>query len=243
LFLSTHIALTVIIIVAIFLHLAPFDFSQPSIILLLIAGSLCAILIAVRIGISLWNRAEVRIFEENGLLKAEITLAKPRKVSAGQYVFLRVPSTSVLSINESHPFFIASWDQDRDKKARNVTALIQRRKGFTRLLQAQPTAVRAFLEGPYGESPLAEDYGNVILFASGIGIAAHLGCIKQLLNARDQGPTRTQVISLLWEVDEIEPWDAAIKMVHKLLDQDADRCDRETPDWKNARSRFVSSID
>jgi predicted ferric reductase len=242
LFLNTHIALTVIIIVAIFLHLAPFDFSQPSIILLIIAGSLFAILIAVRIGISLWNRAEVRIVEENGLLKAEITLAKPRQVSAGQYVFLRVPSTSALSINESHPFFIASWDQDRDNKARNVTALIQRRKGFTRLLQAQPTAVRAFLEGPYGESPLAEDYGNVILFASGIGIAAHLGCIKQLLNARDQGPTRTQVISLLWEVDEIEPWDAAIKMVHKLLDQDADRCDRETPDWKNARSRFVSYL-
>ncbi|KAH6664030.1 hypothetical protein B0J14DRAFT_661621 [Halenospora varia] len=86
------------------------------------------------------------------------------------------------------------------------------------------------LEGPYGESPLAEDYGNVILFASGIGIAAHLGCIKQLLNTRDQGSTRTQVISLLWEADEIKPWDAAIEMVHKLLDQDADRCDRETPD-------------
>jgi len=229
--------------VAIFLHLAPFDFSQPSIILLIIAGSLCAILMAARIGISLWNRAEVRIFEENGLLKADITLAKPRQVRAGQFVFLRVPSTSALSINESHPFFIASWDQDKENKTRNITALIQRRKGFTRLLQAQPTAVRAFLEGPYGESPLAEDYGNVILFASGIGVAAHLGCIKQLLNARDQGPTRTQVISLLWEVDEIEPWDAAIKMVHKLLDQDADRCDRETPDWKNARSRFVSSFD
>ena len=108
LFLSTHIALTVIIIVAIFLHLAPFDFSQPSIILLIIAGSLCAILIAARIGISLWNRAEVRIFEENRLLKADITLAKPRQVRAGQYVFLRVPSTSALSISESHPFFIAS---------------------------------------------------------------------------------------------------------------------------------------
>ena len=53
--------------VAIFLHLAPFDFSQPSIILLIIAGSLCAILMAARIGISLWNRADVRIFEENDM--------------------------------------------------------------------------------------------------------------------------------------------------------------------------------
>ena len=101
------------------------------------------------------------------------------------------------------PFAIASWDQDKENKTRNITALIQRWKGFTRLLQAQPTAVRAFLEGPYGESPLAEDYSNVILFALGIGIAAHLGCIKQLPNARDQGPLRTQVISLLWEVNEL----------------------------------------
>ncbi len=70
--------------------------------------------------------------------------------------------------------------------------------------------MKAFLEGLYDESPLAEDYGNIILFASGIGITAHLGYIKQLLNARDQGPIRTQMISLLWEVDEIKPWDAAI---------------------------------
>ncbi len=97
LFLSTNIALTVIIIVAIFLHLAPFDFSQLSIILLIIAGSLRAILIAVRIGISLWNRAEVRIFEENGLLKADITLAKPRQVRAG----LSVPSYRRLYRGES----------------------------------------------------------------------------------------------------------------------------------------------
>ena len=83
LFLNTHIALTVIMIIAVFLHLAPFDFSQLLIILLIIAGSLCAILIADRIGISLWNRAEVRVFEENGLLKANITLAKSCQIRAG----------------------------------------------------------------------------------------------------------------------------------------------------------------
>ena len=124
LFLYTYIALTVIVIVAIFLYLAPFDFLQLSIILLIIVGALYAILIATRIGISLQNRIEVRIFEENGLLKADITLAKPRQVRAGQYVFLRVPSISALSINKLHPFFIALWDQDKGNKTRNITALI-----------------------------------------------------------------------------------------------------------------------
>ncbi|KAH7416905.1 hypothetical protein BKA64DRAFT_566144, partial [Cadophora sp. MPI-SDFR-AT-0126] len=88
-------------------------------------------------------------------------------------------------------------DQEKKNKTKNITTLIQRRTGFTRLLQAQPTAVRTFLKGPYEQSPLAEDYNNIILFASGISVTAHLRCIKQLLNARDQGPTKTQVISLL----------------------------------------------
>ena len=66
--------------------------------------------------------------------------------------------------------------------------------------------------------------------------------MKQLLNARDQGPTNTRVISLLWKVDEIERWDMAIKMVHQLLDQDRDRCQKEAPDWPHASSRYVSYL-
>jgi len=68
---------------------------------------------------------------------------------------------------------------------------------------------------------------------------ARLGCIKQLLNARDQGPARTQVVSLPQEVDEIEPWDTAIKMVHKLFDQDADRCRQGDARLEKCKSQFV----
>ncbi|KAH8770308.1 hypothetical protein BGZ57DRAFT_765234 [Hyaloscypha finlandica] len=92
------------------------------------------------------------------------------------------------------------------------------------------------------QTPLSENDGNFIFFASGIGITAHVGSMKQLLNARDQGPTNTRVISLLWEVDEIERWDMAIKMVHQLLDQDRDRCQKEAPDWPHASSRYVSYL-
>ena len=51
--------------------------------------------------------------------------------------------------------------------------------------------VRAFIEGLYSYSPILRDYSNFILFALGIGIAAYLGSIKQLLDAQDQGPSNT----------------------------------------------------
>ena len=237
-----HLVCTIASMILLFLHLQPLEISSLSTNLLMVSALMCVAMMSIRIGLTLWLTADVGIFEEGGLLRAEIHLRRPCKIHAGQYVCLRIPSTSLRSFNESHPFFISSWDNDGNDNARNITVLIQRMSGFTRRLRAAPTTVRAFIEGPYGHSPVLGDYGNFILFASGIGIAAHLGSIKQLLDARDRGPSNTQVISLLWEVDEIERWDTAIKMVHQLLDQDGDRCQREAPDWPHARSRYVSDL-
>lgn len=106
--------------------------------------------------------------------------------------------------------------------SRAITALLQWQKKFTRQLQALPTAARGLINGPHRKSPSAEGYGNVMLFASGIGVIAHLRCAKHLLSARGRLLIRTQVISLSWEADQIELLDANIKMVHQLLNQDVD---------------------
>ncbi|KUJ09883.1 uncharacterized protein LY89DRAFT_597262, partial [Mollisia scopiformis] len=82
-------------------------------------------------------------------------------------------------------------ENDGNGNARIITVLTERMSGFTRRLRAIPTTVRTFVEGPYGHSPLSGNDGNFIFFSSGIGITAHLGSIKQLLDARDQGPTNT----------------------------------------------------
>jgi predicted ferric reductase len=238
LFLTAHLIGTIFTIIVLFMHLQPLDISSLSTILMIVSALVVVVIMTIRLGLILWMKADVSIIEENGLLRAELRLRRPCKIRAGQYMNLRIP-TSIRSFHESHPFFISSWENDGNGNARNVTVLIERMGGFTQRLRATPTTVRAFVEGPYGHSPLSGN-GNFIFFASGIGITAHLGSIKQLLDARDQGPTNTRVISLLWEVDEIERWDMAIKMVHQLLDQDGDRCQREAPDWPHARSRYVS---
>ncbi len=223
------------------MHLQPLDISSLSTILMIVSALVVVVIMTIRLGLIFWMKADVSIVEENGLLRAELHLRRPCKIHAGQYMNLRIP-TSLRSFNESHPFFISSWENDGNGNARNITILIQRMSGFTQRLRATPTTARAFVEGPYGHSPLSGNDSNFIFFASGIGITAHLGSIKQLLDARDQGPTNTRVISLLWEVDEIEQWDMAIKMVHQLLDQDGDRCQKEAPDWPHARSRYVSYL-
>ncbi|PQE03471.1 FAD-binding domain-containing protein [Rutstroemia sp. NJR-2017a BBW] len=219
----------------------PLRISSLSTILLIVPALMCVVMISIRLGLTFWMKADVSIVEvkNNGLLRVKLHLRRPCKIYAGQYVSLRIP-TSLRYFNESHPFFISSWENDGNENAKNITLLIQRMSGFTRRLRA--TTVGAFLEGPYGYSPVSGNDSNFIFFASGIGIAAQLGSIKQLLDARDRGPTKTQRITLLWEVNEIGQWGMAIEMVHQLLDQDENRCLRETPDWPLAKRRHVSHL-
>ncbi|KAH8748345.1 hypothetical protein BGZ57DRAFT_739465, partial [Hyaloscypha finlandica] len=77
-----------------------------------------------------------------------------------------------------HPYMVAWWypyDKDQDV----VT-------GFTQSLPSgsspsQPTELRAIVEGPYGKEIHLDEYGIVLLFATGIGIAGQLPYVKQLL--------------------------------------------------------------
>jgi len=96
----------------------------------------------------------------------------------------------------------------------------------------------AFLDGPYGRPPRAEEYGTVILYATGIGIGAQLATVKHLLESRESGTAKTQRVTLLWEVDQVfvgydaenEKYfvknDTAQQMVKDLLQQDCDRLSR-----------------
>ncbi|KAL5346675.1 hypothetical protein ACLOAV_008382 [Pseudogymnoascus australis] len=95
----------------------------------------------------------------------------------------------------------------------------------------------AFFDGPYGQPIRAEEYGTVILYATGIGIGAQLAVVKHLLESRESGNAKTQRITLLWEVEHeffVEEKtgakriikDTAYTMVLDLLQQDSDRLSR-----------------
>ncbi|KAJ8068546.1 hypothetical protein OCU04_004096 [Sclerotinia nivalis] len=185
LFLSTHLALTVVVILATILYLAPLDFSQPSNILLIVAGSLHIILIAIRIGIPLWNRDHIRVFEENELLKADNTLPELQRLHSG-------------------PF------------------------------KSQPQI-------QYEKSLLTENYDNYILFASGIGIIAHLGYVEALIERlqKNRDESGIKKISLFWEINEFEPWKYGVVELGALLEKDDDRCKKLTSGPKYTENKHV----
>ena len=188
------------------------------------------------------QRAKATIYHHDGLLKADLNLARPVRVRAGQHIWLRIPSTSHTSFAESHPFTVASWGKIQNGKAKNITLLIDIKAGFTRKLKMLASSestisqhFNAYIDGPYGLPIKAEEFGTVILYATGIGIGAQLATVKHLLESREAGTAKTQRITLLWEVDHVlvgsdaekEKYfvvdDTAQQMVKDLLQQDCDR--------------------
>lgn len=94
----------------------------------------------------------------------------------------------------------------------SIALLLRPRPGFTRKLRDHIEPGRkslAWIDGPYGPSSVGScglsgevgDYGHVFMVATGIGIAAQIPYIKELLDGRRLGRVRTQRISLVWQLE------------------------------------------
>ncbi|KAJ5028937.1 hypothetical protein PSV08DRAFT_369868 [Bipolaris maydis] len=73
------------------------------------------------------------------------------------------------------------------------------RPGFFLIFQRHPFMV--ILEGPYGNGFDLRDFGIVVLFASGIGIAGHLAYVQSLIYDYWKFKTKTRDLLLVWQVD------------------------------------------
>ncbi|KAH8589104.1 hypothetical protein B0O99DRAFT_468463, partial [Bisporella sp. PMI_857] len=189
-FLNIHRVLAVIIVTAIWIHVPGKLFSIPTI-YLLITCSVWASLHLLRTCQMLYRNLRnwkysctVSIETLPDAYQVHAKISRPWKYRAGQYVYLRVPRASYSAIFQSHPYMVAWWypyDKDQDV----VVFIIQRRKGFTQSLatrsnSSQSTKLSAIVEGPYGKEIHLDEYGTVLLFATGIGIAGQLPYVKQL---------------------------------------------------------------
>jgi hypothetical protein len=56
--------------------------------------------------------------------------------------------------------------------------------------------------------------------ASGIGIAAQLPYIKELLRKRREASVRTQTVTLIWKLDRTEDWECARDWLQELVTED-----------------------
>ncbi|THC91233.1 hypothetical protein EYZ11_009313 [Aspergillus tanneri] len=152
-------------------------------------------------------------------------------VRAGERVTLGVPSVGLFYLFQAHPFSITWWEENDEGKASAVFLLFRARTGFTRKVLKCLESDReywAWIDGPFGPSSVHQcgstrdlgDYGHVLMVTTGIGIAAQLPYMKELLQRRREAGVRTRRISLVWQLDQTGDYECARDWLQYLLKQD-----------------------
>lgn len=200
-----HTTLAIIAVVALWLHIGVADIVQtPQVYLLLACLTFSAVKIIRLLGMAYLNISRkgnsVATIQQNAAgVEVQVTLARDVDYHAGQFIYLNIPRFAIF---QSHPFQIA-WAYRDGNDHLVLVLLIQPRYGFTgKLLRADPAQeYQAFVEGPYGRSIAVGQYGTVLLFATGIGVAGQLPYVKELLERYHECRVKTRRIALFWEMD------------------------------------------
>ena len=168
-----------------------------------------------------WNRlyAVTNLVSINDAIRAEIEITRPWKVKAGEYIYICIPGVGPLSIFQSHPFMITWWDEDDEGRCERVHLLLKPKAGFTRQLMRHVLSpdLKTWIDGPYGDALKFEDVGRTVMFASGIGIAAQIPYIKELLAKVKDWRVCTRKIILVWLLDKESKCHFAYEIKIKLI--------------------------
>ena len=146
--------------------------------------------------------SRARISYDLHTIKARLYLRRPLTIEAGQYLNVWIPSASLGSFIQTHPFTVVSWS---DKPQEFVDLFIKPHHGFTKdlfsLSEYGPTTSIVMFTGPHGKSQSIDRYENIIMFATGFGIAAHLPYLKKLIHEHQQRQIRR--IHLVWQIEHL----------------------------------------
>lgn len=164
-------------------------------------------------------------------MQMTLFLPRPWRVRAGERVNITVPQIGLFYLFQTHPFAIAWWEEGERGNANSVSLLIRARSGFTKklLIWIKPgEEFRAWIDGPFGPSSPsalgfpeeAGDYGHIFMVATGIGIAAQLPFMKELLNGHRDGRIKTRRITLVWQVEQDGDWECVREWLQTLVKQD-----------------------
>ncbi|KAG0645010.1 Ferric-chelate reductase 2, partial [Hyphodiscus hymeniophilus] len=214
-FLNSHLFLAVVVLIALWRHVASKKaaelFLRIGISLWTIATSVHWVLFAFRnfvLGrpsamavVSRISNKDESLLDPSNMLQVDVTVARPWRVQAGQFVFLSIPRLGLFTGLRGHPFMISWWE--RDIRGLKISLLVQSRGGFTAELDRHVNQnLLAFIDGPYGVNYDFGEYGTVIMIATGIGIAAHIPFIKDLISGYNSCTVKTRRIRLVWAIEE-----------------------------------------
>jgi NAD(P)H-flavin reductase len=144
--------------------------------------------------------------DDKRIVKIDIRPAQPFTVRPGMIVYIWMPGVSLASLFQSHPFTIVWWEKKNDnRKAESISLLVQVQSRFTReLLNLSHKAFTfiTWVDGPYGIPVNLNPYKRVLMIATGIGIAAQISYIKELLDNHNESSLANRTIIVVWEVEE-----------------------------------------
>lgn len=148
------------------------------------------------------NRTKVLIRQEAGVLHITALVCRSWTVRAGQFVYLSVPTVSLSSLFQHHPFVITNWVRNQEDGSVRLHLLVKPKRGFTSALSSfTDTYLSATIDGPYGVTHNLGEYGTVFMFATGIGAVSHFPYIRELIRSYRRCEVRTRRIVLVWQPD------------------------------------------
>lgn len=139
------------------------------------------------------------------------------KIYPGQYLYLSVPWLGLPSLLQSHPFWIVWWDKDTIRDRMHLQLLVRQRHGFTRhLLSCRGKKYSAWITRPYGQTKDLAEFGTVLMFATDIGIAAHVPYLRSLIQGHAMSSVCTRRILVIWEVKDRSESQLTLQTVYSL---------------------------
>lgn len=153
-----------------------------------------------------WSRCGVQLrAQDMSAVEVQVTLARPMHVRSGQYVFLWIPGLCVRSIFQRHPFAIAWWNENEHGQATHLSLIVKPQSGLTCKLVTVASSLSRYLttvEGPYGNSIRTSEYGTILLFATGMGVAGVMSLIKEVMVEKRRWQSAVRKVKLVWQVDD-----------------------------------------
>lgn len=165
--------------------------------------------------------------EEGTVVKAahvRVLLPRPVKLEPGQYINLWMPSVSLWSWMQTHPFTVTSWSKGAQD---TIELLVKPRSGLTAdLLRHADVAAGssisflAVFTGPHGVSEEVSYYESVLVLASGSGIATAIPYLKKMIYGYNTCTSQVRRLHLVWQVESVGEMTAALALLNNLLKDD-----------------------
>ncbi|BDD58964.1 hypothetical protein MAP00_004199 [Monascus purpureus] len=168
--------------------------------------------------------------EEDSVVNAvhvRVLLPRPVRVEAGQYINLWMPSVSLCSWMQTHPFTVILWSKGKQdtmellvKPRRGLTADLARYAPTDEQSEGSSISFLALITGPHGVSEEVGHYESILLLASGCGVAGAIPYLKKAIYGYNTCTSQIRQLHLVWQVESIDEMSAALTLLNRLLKDD-----------------------